>query len=68
MKTQADWITEIDFQLENLRLNHRKCYYGFSLEMTQDTANTVKAYFEKAGHGVVIRRCPRGLFDVTIDL
>ena len=68
MKDSKTWITEIDFQLENLRLNHRKCYYGFSLEMTQQAANEVKAYFEKAGHGVVIRQCPRKLFDVTIDL
>jgi len=68
MKSTQDYITEIDFQLENLRLNHRKYYYGFSLEMTKETANEVKSYFEKQGCGVVIRECPRKLFDLTIEL
>jgi len=67
-KSSQDWITEIDFQLENLKLNKRKYYYGFSLEMTKETANEVKSYFEAQGHGVVLRECPRKLFDLTIEL
>lgn len=68
MKSLQDWVTEIDFQIEDLKLNHRKYYYGFSLEMTQPTANAIKSYFEKAGYGVVLRECPRKLFDLTIEI
>ena len=68
MKDTHTWISDIDFVLESIRLRQGKCYYGFSLEMTQQTANEIKRYFEQAGHGVVIRECPRKLWDITIDL
>lgn len=66
MKTANDWITEIDFQLEYLKLNKRHSYYGFSLEMTKQTANEIETYFKKEGYQVEMRECPRKLFDCVI--
>jgi len=36
--------------------------------MNKQKANEVKGYFEAQGYGVILRECPRKLFDLTIEL
>lgn len=66
MKSTQDYITEIDFQVKDLKEKKRNGYYGFSLEMTKQTANEIKAYFEKENCQVEIRECPRKLWDLVV--
>ncbi len=67
MKTADQWITEIDFKVQQLRLSNRHAYYGFMLEMTQETANAIKKYFEEEGCQVEVTMCPRKNWDVIIQ-
>lgn len=66
-KTSEQWITEIDFSVQQLKLNNRHTYYGFSLDMTRETANAIKVYFEKENFQVEITMCPRKQWDIVIQ-
>ena len=66
MKDTQSWISEIDFQVENLKLNNRHAYYGFSLDMTKETAYSIVSYFENQNCQVEVSMCPRRQWDVII--
>lgn len=68
MKDFEAWKNEIEGALIILKKNNRRAYYGFSLEMTRETANQLRAYFEKNKYSVIIRECPRKLWDIIIEV
>ena len=68
MKTYEEWKAEIDFAIENIRSVGRKVYYGLSLQMADETAGMLKRDYEALGHAVISRKCPRGLWDLFIEI
>ena len=68
MKTYEEWKAEIDFAIENIKSVGRRVYYGLSLQMTDETAGTLKKEYEASGHAVISRKCPRGLWDLIIEI
>ena len=46
MKSYDEWKAEIDFAIENIKSVGRKVYYGLSLQMTDETAGTLKKEYE----------------------
>ncbi len=67
MKSSQDWITEIDFTIESLKIRNRRYYYGFSLEMNKEVAKAVQNYFEGVGYKVEAKQCPLKLYDFVIE-
>jgi hypothetical protein len=61
-----DWIKFIDIAVSKLKKDGRKAYYGFSISLTQSEADGIKQHFEKEGMAVIVKKCPRNLYDVII--
>lgn len=61
-----DWIDAVETNISKLKEGGRKAYYGFSLQMTSSEADGIKKHFEELGMAVIIRKCPRNLYDVII--
>lgn len=68
MKTYEQWKAEIDFAIESIKSVGRKLYYGLSLQMTDETAGMLKRDYEASGHAVISRKCPKGLWDLIIEI
>lgn len=67
MKSYEEWLQEIEFEIERLRLNSRHVYYAFSVEMTRSTATLLEKYFKEIGYTVQITVCPKKQWDLIIQ-
>jgi hypothetical protein len=57
MKTAEEWITEIDFEIERLKLAGRHTYFQIALSMTHETSSKIFDYFNKLKYNIEVEKC-----------
>lgn len=65
MKTTEEWIVEIRKYIATLNARGRRTYYNFSVDMTEETANAIKAFFSDK-YDVTVEVCPLNKWDIII--
>ena len=69
MKDFETWKNEIDAEIEKIKISKkRRAFYGLSLEMSDSTSHSLKNYYEGKGLPVIAKKCPRGLWDLIIEI
>ena len=66
MKSYGEIILELRGEYDRLKALNRKTIYVMSAEISSETADRVKSYFEKLGSSVEIKMCPRKRWDIII--
>jgi len=56
-KSSSDWISEISFEIERLKLAGRHTYFQISLSMTRETSSEIFEHFDKLNYVIEVQKC-----------